>query len=110
MPRRNGMGPLGLGRMTGRGLGTCCDSAGAGFRHRGENNSGHVAGRPFGKGLGVGRRNNPVPLEATPLPAESQEENPTVVRMDAMQQQLDDIRKQIADLIHLVRPEAKTAE
>jgi hypothetical protein len=41
MPARNGTGPLGMGPMTGRGMGPC--GLGAGF-----------AGRPWGYGYGYG--------------------------------------------------------
>lgn len=43
MPNLNGTGPLGQGKMSGRGLGPCCGEAGAGTR------------RDFGGGRGRGR-------------------------------------------------------
>lgn len=46
MPRLNGMGPAGMGPMTGRQLGNCEGAAGAG--------SGFGAGRGYGRGMGAG--------------------------------------------------------
>lgn len=50
MPRRDGTGPMGMGAMTGRGLGVCtgvnAPIYGRGF--------GRGCGRGFGRGLGLG--------------------------------------------------------
>ena len=54
MPRMDGTGPMGLGPMTGRGLGPCGNGGRNGFAGRG---FGGGRGRGFGMGLGLGARN-----------------------------------------------------
>lgn len=43
MPRRNGTGPMGMGQMTGRGIGYCTGYAAPGYTNAG-----------FGMGRGIG--------------------------------------------------------
>ncbi len=50
MPRGDGTGPMGQGRMTGRGMGYC-----AGFDSPGYMNAGWGGGRMRGRGPGFGR-------------------------------------------------------
>lgn len=52
MPRRDGTGPLGLGSMTGRGLGVCSEVNHAPVYGRG---LGLSCGRCFGRSLGRGQ-------------------------------------------------------
>ncbi|MGD8534675.1 MAG: DUF5320 domain-containing protein [Candidatus Aminicenantes bacterium] len=52
MPRGDRTGPMGLGPMTGRGMGLCGGNPGPGYMYGGP---GFGFGRGFGRGLGFGR-------------------------------------------------------
>jgi len=92
MPRGDGTGPQGFGPMTGRGAGFCAGYEVAGFANRG-----------YGLGLGrarrggaYGGRNSPAVPQNANFSANAG--NSTLAsRIEALQQQLEDIKKQLGD-------------
>ncbi len=99
MPRGDGTGPMGMGRMAGRSAGFC---AGYGGRGRGRQ------GRGFG-GFGHGRRNM---FRATGLPGwmrfgggapiaeltPEAEKDSLKAQSEALESQLDEVRKRLAEI------------
>lgn len=96
MPRGDGTGPMGVGSMTGRGLGTCVGANtakyGAGFGMRLGLACRRGFGRGFGRGLGYGRG-----FTANQDPSKTQEEL-LKEEKDFLQSQLEIVDKQLEDL------------
>ena len=105
MPRGNGMGPTGMGPMTGRAAGFCAGNAQPGF-------AGMGAGLGCGLGRGRGGRGNRNMFRATGLPgwmraglssvlepsAGETEKQILTSRADALQRQLDAVKQRLDGL------------
>lgn len=88
MPGRNGTGPMGLGPMTGKGMGLCT----------GVNATAYGAGFGFGLGRGMGcRRGFGRNLVATPTAVKTQKELLTEQK-EQLAARLDFVGKQLENL------------
>ena len=110
MPRRDGTGPMGLGTMTGRGLGVC--SGINAVRYGGGYGAGSGLGLGLGSGLGLGlglglgsglgcRRgfgrgfNRNINLDQAPVKTQKEM---LLEQKELMQNRIDAISKQLEDL------------
>ena len=91
MPGGDGTGPMGMGSMTGRGMGYCAGSPAAGFAGRGGG---------FGRGGGRGWRRM---YYATGLPGGMRFNAPQAVPADAEKQMLEQRQKALQDELEFVR-------
>ncbi|MBN1440251.1 MAG: DUF5320 domain-containing protein [Anaerolineales bacterium] len=111
MPRGDRTGPTGMGPMTGRGLGYCSGSGAPGYAAPGPGRGmGMGGGRGFGMGRGRGWRNMyyatglPAWARSGPYAAPYQTPDPEWEKQalknqsDALQAQLEQIRKRLEDL------------
>ena len=83
MPRGNGMGPMGMGAMSRRGTGYCAGTGMPGFANR-------IPGRGSGMGFGRGWRHM--------FNAPEMEKQTLKSRADALQSELDEIKKRLSAL------------
>jgi hypothetical protein len=113
MPRGDGTGPMGMGPMTGRRAGFCGGSGVAGFMSRAPGLGAFGRGRG-GRGGGRGWRNMfyatgltgwqraamdaAAPSAATTAPTAEAEKQFLEGQMAAIQSQLDEVRKRLAEL------------
>ena len=112
MPRGNGMGPQGMGPMTGRAGGLCAGNGHPGNIHTGAGRGCGFGGGRGGAHQGRGRHGNRNMFLATGLPGwvragggagpESAcgdiEKQALTIQAEALQSQLDVIRKRLAQL------------
>jgi hypothetical protein len=111
MPRGDHTGPMGMGPMTGRGRGYCSGSGAPGYAAPGPER-GFGMGGGWGRGMGGGRGRRsmffssglPGWLRFGPFGAPYQAPDPEAEkqllknRADALQSQLDQIRKRLEDI------------
>ena len=112
MPRGDGTGPMGMGPMTGRGVGFCAGFGVPGFANRGLG-FGFGRGRG-GRGGGRGRRNMfyatgltgwqraamgvSAPSAAAAAPTAETEKQFLETQVKMMQSQLNEVKKRLAEL------------
>ena len=97
MPGGDGTGPMGMGSRTGRGMGFCNGYNNPGFTSQG------FGRRFFGRGYGMGRfrfyQTRPMTTEFQDnTPTKSQEINDLEKEKELLEQELEKIKKAVADL------------
>ena len=92
MPRGDGTGPAGQGRMTGRGMGFCAGFNAPGFM----NYSGRGLGRGMGFGRGYGWRR--FSTEPVVKPTKEQEKNILESQVKMLESDQEQITQEISDL------------
>lgn len=114
MPRGDRTGPGGMGSRTGRGLGYCSGANAPGFANPAPGfgmGRGGGAGRGMGRGGGFGRGGGrgrgfwgaapayqPAPVPAAPYQGGEQEQAYLQRQADALQTELDAIKKRLAEM------------
>ena len=99
MPRGDGTGPMGMGPLTGRGMGYCI---GAGYPGN-VRGGGRFFGRGFGMGRGMGRGvfwgTAPVFGGGFPAPVSAEQEKAVLVnQVLAMEQNLAELKKRLSEI------------
>ena len=99
MPRGDGTGPMGMGPLTGRGMGYCI---GAGYPGN-VRGGGRVFGRGFGMGRGMGRGvfwgTAPVFGGGFPAPVSAEQEKAVLEKQVlAMEQNLAELKKRLSEI------------
>ena len=99
MPRGDGTGPMGMGPLTGRGMGYCI---GAGYPGN-VRGGGRFFGRGFGMGRGMGRGvfwgTAPVFGGSFPAPVSAEQEKAVLEnQVLAMEQNLAELKKRLSEI------------